>query len=73
MEREMYFWVGRRVEFSDFTGVISIEIGDELIVVTCLSKAMTSHRKMCNDLSPNVPKLCNGNTHESAGPGSFWA
>jgi hypothetical protein len=39
MEREMYFWVGRWVDFKDFTGVISIEIGDELIVVSCLSKA----------------------------------
>ena len=35
MEREMYFWVGRWVDFKDFTGVISIEIGDELIVVSC--------------------------------------
>ena len=52
------------MDFKDFTGVISIEIGDELIVVSCLSTAMTSHRKMCNDLSQNVPKLCNGNTHE---------
>ena len=35
MEREINFWVGRRVDFNDFTGVISIEIGDELIVVSC--------------------------------------
>ena len=35
----MYFWVGRWVDFKDFTSVISIEIGDELIVVSCLSKA----------------------------------
>jgi hypothetical protein len=31
----MYFWVGRWVDFKDFTRVISIEIGDELIVVSC--------------------------------------
>ena len=52
------------MDFTDFTGVMSTEIGDELIVVSCLSKAMTSHRKMCNDLSQNVLKLCNGNMHE---------
>ena len=31
----MYFWVDGHVDFKDFTGVISIQIRVELIVVSC--------------------------------------